>query len=63
VLIGGGSGRRPALRGAQECGLSTRFAVREGDRYPQQEIGEGKVGQELPLADEPLYVIYLRIIE
>src|SRR5690606_27892712 len=52
VLVGGGSGVRPHLRHGDVAG-----AVTGGD--PQDEVGEGEVGEQLPLRHqqvEPLEV-------
>lgn len=52
VLIGGGAGVRPHLGHGDIAG-----AVEGGD--PQDEVGEGEVGEQLPLRDqqmEPLEV-------
>jgi hypothetical protein len=50
VLVRGRSRGRAHLGHAHELVAGT-------DRYPQQQVGEGQVGDELPLAGEPVQVL------
>lgn len=51
----GGRGGRPGVRDAHE--IAAVGLVLGGHRDPQQEVGERKVGQQLPLRDDGLQVV------
>ena len=63
VLVGGRPGRRAALRGAEEGGVAAGVAVGQRDRHPEQQVGEGQIREQLPLADQPLQMGDLLVVE
>ena len=52
VLVRGRRGGRAHLGDAEE-----RRRCRRADRHPQQQVGEGQVGEQLPVAGEPVQVV------
>jgi hypothetical protein len=54
VLVRGRRGRRPDLGDAEE---RPGLAGRSADRHPEQQVGEGQVGQQLPIAGQPVQVV------
>ena len=54
VLVRGRRGGRAHLGDAEE---RPRLPVRRAYRHPEQQVGEGQVGQQLPVAGEPVQVV------
>ena len=50
VLVGGGCGGRPDLGDAEERAVGV-------DRHPEQQVSEGQIGEQLPVAGDPVEVV------